>query len=141
MGELVGGTVQGDGYALGSIDGMGDGPGFRKVRRELGVEEFGVNALIFPEGYAAGPHLHDEQEELYFVHQGELEFVFGDDGAERHRLGPGGIARVDARTIRQLRNVGDTDAIYICVGGKDGYVGRDGHVPEGEENRARKIAS
>ena len=31
-----------------------------------------------------------------------------------------------------MRNVGDEDAIYVAVGGKDGYVGRDGQVPEGE---------
>ena len=66
--------------------------------------------------------------------------MFG-DGEQRHRLGPGGIARVDPHTVRQIRNVGDDDAIYVCVGGKDGYVGRDGRVPEGEENRARPIAS
>ena len=66
--------------------------------------------------------------------------MFG-DGEERHRLGPGGIVRVDAHTVRQIRNVGDSDAIYVCVGGKDGYVGRDGRVPEGEQSRARRIAS
>ena len=41
-------TVQGDGYAVANIDGLGEGPGFRKVRRELGVEEFGVNAIVLP---------------------------------------------------------------------------------------------
>jgi hypothetical protein len=29
--------------------------------------------------------------------------------------------------------VGDGDAIYLCAGGKDGYVGRDGRLPEGEQ--------
>jgi hypothetical protein len=49
-------------------------------------------------------------------------------------LGPGGLARVDAATIRMIRNVGEGDALYVCVGGKEGYVGRDGRMPEGEEN-------
>jgi uncharacterized cupin superfamily protein len=132
-------VMTGEGYAVGHLDDLGDGPGFRKIRAPLGVTAFGVNAVVIPAGIESGRHFHDEQEELYFVHQGELEFVFDDD--QRHRLGPGGLARVDARTIRQIRNVGDGDAIYVCVGGKDGYVGRDGHVPEGEENRARRIAS
>jgi len=130
----------GGGYAVGRIDAMGEGYGFRKVRRELGVTAFGVNAIVLPPGYETGRHYHDEQEELYFVHQGEVEFVFG-DGEQRHRLGPGGIARVDPHTVRQIRNVGEGDAIYVCVGGKDGYVGRDGRVPEGEGNRVRPIAS
>ncbi len=55
------------------------------------------------------------------------------------RLHEGGLARVDAATVRSIRNVGDVDAVYVCAGGKDGYVGRDGRVPPGEEQRARAL--
>jgi hypothetical protein len=48
------------------------------------------------------------------------------------RLEEGAFARVDAATRRKVRNVGDGDAIYLCAGGKDGYIGRDGRLPEGE---------
>jgi mannose-6-phosphate isomerase-like protein (cupin superfamily) len=124
-------TTTGDGWAVGSIDGMGTGPGFRKVRKELGVTAFGVNAVIIPPGYASGRHLHERQEELYFVHRGEVEFTFGD--GETQRLGPGGFARVDPSTVRSMRNTSETDeAVYVCVGGAGGYVGRDGLVPDGE---------
>ena len=37
--------------------------------------------------------------------------------------------------MRKIANVGDEDAVYVIVGGKDGYVGRDGRLPEGETNR------
>jgi hypothetical protein len=40
---------------------------------------------------------------------------------------------VDAHTHRKVRNAGGVDAVYLIAGGKDGYVGRDGRVPEGEE--------
>jgi quercetin dioxygenase-like cupin family protein len=124
-------TTTGDGWAVGSIDGMGEGPGFRKVRKELGVTEFGVNAVVIPPGYTAGRHFHERQQELYFVHRGTIEFRFG-DGAT-HTLGPGGFARVDPSTVRQVRNVSETeDAVYVAVGGAGGYVGRDGRLPEGE---------
>jgi mannose-6-phosphate isomerase-like protein (cupin superfamily) len=124
-------TTTGDGWAVGSIDAMGEGPGFRKVRKELGVTAFGVNAVVMPPGYAAGRHLHERQEELYFVHSGTIEFRFGDGTS--HTLGPGGLARVDPSTVRQLRNVSDNEeAVYVCVGGAGGYVGRDGLLPEGE---------
>jgi mannose-6-phosphate isomerase-like protein (cupin superfamily) len=129
MAEEVSETVTGEGWAVGTIDGIGEGYGFRKVRRELGVEAFGVNALVIPPGYATGRHFHDEQEELYFVHAGTIEIEL--DG-ETHRLGPGGLARVDAATIRKITNVGDGDAVYVVVGAKDGYIGRDGRLPEGE---------
>ena len=38
MAEQVTETIHGEGYAVGSLDGMGTGPGFRKVRRALDVE-------------------------------------------------------------------------------------------------------
>ena len=53
-------------------------------------------------------------------------------------LGPGGLARVDPQTVRGYRNTSDTEeAIYVCVGGAGGYVGRDGLLPEGETRRER----
>src|SRR4029450_9446850 len=136
MADGVHQAVQGDGYAVGHIDAMGDRYGFRKIRRELGVTAFGINAVCMPPGYQGGRHYHDEQEETYFVPQGTIEREFGDGSVQR--LGPGAVARVDAATVRELRNVGEGDAIYLCAGGKDGYVGRDGRLPEGDERAGRQ---
>jgi quercetin dioxygenase-like cupin family protein len=127
-------VYSGDGYAVANIDDLGDGPGFRKIRSPLGVTAFGVNALVLPAGLSTGWHYHDRQEELYFVHSGTIRMTFG-DGNEQD-LGPGGVARVDAATHRMISNVGDGDAVYVVVGGADGYVGRDGQVPEGKEGAA-----
>jgi quercetin dioxygenase-like cupin family protein len=131
--EETAGVVTGDGYAVGNIDDMADGPGFRKIRRELGVTAFGINAIAIPPGFATGRHYHDDQEETYFVHRGRIAMEFGDGSS--HELGPGGAARVDAATVRRIRNVGDEEAVYLIAGGKDGYVGRDGRMPEGETSR------
>jgi uncharacterized cupin superfamily protein len=117
-------TEHGDGWAVGSIDGLGSGPGFRKIRSELGVTAFGVNAIVLPPAYTSRGHAHERQEELYIVMSGEIELRLGD---ERRTLGPGGLARVDPAIVRSLRNTSDSDeAVYVCVGGADGYVGRDG---------------
>jgi uncharacterized cupin superfamily protein len=121
---------QGEGWAVAHLDDLGEGPGFRKIRKQLGVSAFGVNAVVLPAGFTAPRHYHERQEELYFVHAGEIEFTFGD--GTTHRLGPGGIARVDAQTIRSLGNVGEGDAVYVSVGGEGGYVGRDGVRPDDE---------
>lgn len=133
MAEAVSGVTQGEGWAVGSIAGLGEGYGFRKVRRELGVTAFGVNAIVMPPDFVTGRHYHELQEELYVVHSGTVEIEFGD--GSKHLLGPGGLARVDPGTVRRLRNAGDGDAVYVIVGGKDGYVGRDGRLPEGEQSR------
>jgi mannose-6-phosphate isomerase-like protein (cupin superfamily) len=131
------GVTQGEGYAVGNLDDLGQAPGFRKIRKGLGVTAFGVNAIVLPPGIDTGFHYHDTQEELYFVHRGTIEMEFGDGTV--HTLGEGGMARVDAATVRKVRNVGDVDAVYVCAGGKDGYVGRDGRVPEGDEQRVREL--
>jgi mannose-6-phosphate isomerase-like protein (cupin superfamily) len=131
MAEEVRDLVTGDGYAAVHLDGMGDGPGFRKVRRALDVTAFGINAVVLPVGLESGFHYHDVQEETYFVYRGKVEMEFGD--GSKIVLGPGSFVRVDAATHRKFRSVGDEDAVYVAVGGKDGYVGREAHVPEGDQ--------
>jgi len=121
---------QGDGWAAANLDDLGEGYGFRKIRKELDVKAFGINAIVLPPGVWTNRHAHERQEETYFVHRGTLEFEFGD--GERVRLEAGGVVRVDAPTVRRIGNVGDEDATYVIAGGAGGYVGRDGVMPEGE---------
>ncbi|MEA2182493.1 MAG: hypothetical protein QOK16_2946 [Solirubrobacteraceae bacterium] len=123
--------VSGEGYAVGNIDALGEGGGFRKIRPALGVQALGINAIVMPAEFAGRRHYHYEQEETYFIHQGLAELEFGDGSV--HRLGAGGIARIDPATVRRIRNVGDDDLIYVAVGGKDGYVENDGHLLPSEE--------
>jgi mannose-6-phosphate isomerase-like protein (cupin superfamily) len=125
------------GYAKGSIDEMGEGPGFRKVRRELGVTAFGVNALIYPPGQEGFLHYHDEQDELYFVHKGRASFEV--DG-EKFELGPGGVVYVESTTPRKINNETDEELVVLAVGGKDGYVSRDGQLVDVERDLPRRQA-
>ncbi len=128
------GAVKGEGYAVANLDDLGQGPGFRKIRTALGVTAFGANAIVLPPAYETGRHYHEQQEELYFVHSGRIALEFGD--GTTHELEPGGLAWVDAPTVRKVRNLSDSEeAVYVIVGGKDGYVGRDGRLPEGETSR------
>jgi mannose-6-phosphate isomerase-like protein (cupin superfamily) len=125
---------KGEGYAVANLSYLGQGPGFRKIRKALGVTAFGVNAIVLPPSYETGRHYHEEQEELYFLHSGRVAIEFGDGSS--HELEPGGLAWVDASTVRRLRNLSDSEeATYVIVGAKDGYVGRDGRQPEGETHR------
>lgn len=133
MSEPLTETISGDGFAAGSLDSMGQGPGFRKIRKELDVKEMGVNAIIMPPGIASGTHWHDRQEEVYFIHSGQLTFTLGENDEHEVTLGPGGVIRVDAQTQRSTRNEGTEDAVYIVFGAEGGYVGRDGNHREGED--------
>jgi mannose-6-phosphate isomerase-like protein (cupin superfamily) len=111
--------------AFGSLDELGEGYGFRKIRSALGVTAFGVNALVYPPGGEGVLHYHDTQDELYFVHSGTARFEV--DGEVRE-LGPGGLCHVDSTTPRLVSNAGDGDLVILVVGGKGGYVGRDGQL-------------
>ena len=125
------------GYAKGTIDEMGEGPGFRRIRRELGVTAFGVNALIYPPGQEGFLHYHDEQDELYFVHRGRASF---DVDGDEFELGPGGVVYVESTTPRKINNRTDEELVVLAVGGKEGYVGRDGQLVDVERDLPRRQA-
>jgi quercetin dioxygenase-like cupin family protein len=118
------------GYSISSYDELGKGHGFRKVRRPLGVTAFGVNFISFPPRYEGPEHFHDVQDELYLVFRGAATFTI--DGKE-HAVGEGGVVHIEASTPRRISNRTGEDLIIYAVGGKDGYVDRDGHVTGPEE--------
>jgi mannose-6-phosphate isomerase-like protein (cupin superfamily) len=126
------------GYSIGTLDELGEGYGFRKVRRALGVTAFGVNAIVMPPGYEGFLHYHDTQDELYFVHRGRARFDVGDETRE---VGEGGLVHVESTTPRRFSNASDTeDLVVLVVGGKGGYVERDGQLVDPERDLPRRQA-
>ncbi len=127
-----------NGYAFGSLDELGEGYGFRRVRRALGVTAFGVNVIVFAPGYEGFLHFHDLQDELYFVHRGRARVEVG---GEVRELGEGGLVHVESTTPRKVSNASESDdLVLLVVGGKDGYVERDGHLVDPERDLARRQA-
>ena len=124
-------------HAFGSIEELGEGYGFRKVRVPLGVTAFGVNAIVYPPGYEGFHHYHDVQDELYFVHAGSARVEV--EGEER-TLEPGGMLHVESTTPRKVSNASAAeDLVLLVIGGKDGYVERDGHMVD-EADIARRVS-
>jgi len=125
------------GHRHASIDELGDGV-FRKVRRELGITAFGANVLVLPPGTQWFNHYHERQDELYFVHRGRAGFeVDGED----FELGPGGLCHVESTTPRRFWNAGDEDLVLLVIGGKDGYVERDGQMVDPADVERRRAFS
>jgi mannose-6-phosphate isomerase-like protein (cupin superfamily) len=125
------------GYRISTLDELGDGYGFRKVRAALDVTAFGANVIVMPPGYDGFLHYHDTQDELYFVHSGTARFEI--DGESRE-LGPGGLVHVESTTPRKFSNAGADDLVVLVVGGKDGYVERDGHLVDPDRDLERRKA-
>ena len=122
-------------YAFSSLKELGEGPGFRKIRQALGVTAFGVNALVLPAGHEGFAHYHDTQDELYFVHRGRIRV---DADGETRELGEGGLFHAEAATCRSISNPFAEEAVVFVVGGKDGYVPRDGHLVDPERDGDRR---
>ena len=123
-------------HAFGSLDELGEGYGFRKVRAALGVSAFGVNAVVYPPGFTGFLHYHDTQDELYFVHRGTARVEVEDEVRE---LGPGGLVHVESTTPRRISNASDSeDLVMFIVGGKGGYVARDGHLVDMDDLERRQ---
>lgn len=112
-------------HAFSSLDELGDGPGFRKVRQALGVTAFGVNGVVYPAGHEGFEHYHDTQDELYFVHRGRVRVEVE---GETRDVGEGGVFHVTSTTPRKVSNPFDEEAVLFIVGGANGYVERDGHL-------------
>jgi mannose-6-phosphate isomerase-like protein (cupin superfamily) len=123
-------------HAFSSLDELGSGPGFRKIRQALGVTAFGINAVVMPPGHDGFLHFHDTQDELYFVHRGRVEVEVE---GETRVLEAGGLFHVESTTPRKVSNPFEEDAILLAIGGKDGYVQRDGHMVH-EADIARRAA-
>jgi mannose-6-phosphate isomerase-like protein (cupin superfamily) len=124
------------GYTFSSVDELGEGFGFRKVRGALGVTAFGVNAIVYPPGYVGFKHWHDKQDELYFVHRGRARVEVGDEVRE---LGEGGLVHVESTTPRLVSNASDSEnLVLLVVGGRGGYVERDGHLVDVKHDLPRR---
>ena len=105
-------------------------PDWRPLQHHFRINAFGLNVFTAPSAGTVPVSVHDErqsgQQELYLVLEGEIEFEFN---GTKQVLGPGGVARVDPATVRRMRNTSpDAEAMYFCVGGDGGYVGRDGQT-------------
>jgi len=123
-------------HAFSSLDELGEGPGFRKVRSALGVTAFGVNAVVYAPHFEGFEHYHDRQDELYFVHRGRVRVEVE---GEMRELGEGGLFHAASTTPRKISNASGTDDLVLfIVGGTGGYVQRDGHLvnPDDVERRA-----
>jgi uncharacterized cupin superfamily protein len=103
------------------------GERFQTLRKELGVESFGINLVVLRPGQRGRIHAHEHQEEVYLVLDGELTLAV--EGVEvvleRDRL-----ARVPAKVRHQLINAAPAPLALLALGGAGKHVGRDGSAWE-----------
>jgi uncharacterized cupin superfamily protein len=89
------------------------GERFQRLRAALGVAAFGINLITLQPRQRLRVHVHERQEEVYAVLDGELTLIV--EGRE-HQLGPGQLARVGPATRRQVVNHGPERLMLLVVG-------------------------
>jgi uncharacterized cupin superfamily protein len=114
---------------------------FQRLRAELGVTGFGLNAITLLPKQRGRIHRHQRQEEVYLVLEGELTLLV--EGEERV-LGRWQLARVAPELRRQLVNAGDERLVLLALGGHGEHEGRDGRAyesweEEGEGRRPQEV--
>ena len=95
---------------------------FQGLRRELGVESFGINLVSLRPGQRLRVHRHERQEEVYLVLEGTLTLLIE---GEPHELGPDRLARVGPAVRRQLTNPTKEAVVVLALGGAGEHEGRD----------------
>lgn len=97
-------------------DVLGDYPGeMRMLTRDLEAEQVAFTYRRMPEhtgGKGSYGHRHEEQEEIYFVVSGKLQFKLDDEIVE---LEGGTAIRVAPRTWRSVWNDEPEDAELVIV--------------------------
>ena len=110
----------------------GNYPGtMRFLTSDLGAEQVAFTHRVMPPG-AGGKggygHRHKNQEEIYFVISGTLEFKLGDEIVE---VGSGTAVRVAPETVRSVWNEGPEDAELVICSVRLDDPRADGEIVEG----------
>ena len=102
-------------------DWMSEYPGFGEMRSytdSLGCTTVAFTWRMMPPntgGKGSYGHRHKDQEEIYFVSRGKVQFKVGDDVFE---AGPGTAMRVGTDVFRSVHNDGPDEAELIIVSPK-----------------------
>jgi mannose-6-phosphate isomerase-like protein (cupin superfamily) len=98
---------------------------FQSLRRELGVESFGMNLIVFQPKQRGRIHAHERQEEVYLVLAGQLTLIVDGDECV---FGSDEVVRVGPDVRRQLVNAGQEPLVLLALGGAGEHAGRDGRA-------------
>ncbi|WP_255149852.1 cupin domain-containing protein [Halorarius halobius] len=102
---------------LSEIDEIPPDLTIRGVDDALGTENIGVKLWYFEPDEEIQYHAHSEQEELYYVVEGEFSLKLGPSGEEEYvDAGPGTFWVAGPETGHGHRYVGDDTGVVLAMG-------------------------
>lgn len=109
------------GHTFSSLDELGSGPGFRKIREPLGVTAFGVNAYVAASDGDLVVEEHDEtglgHEEIYVVLRGHATFTVDGEDVDAPA---GTIVYLDDPAQQRVAVAREAGTTVLAVGGLPG---------------------
>ena len=89
----------------------------RPVGDALGLDEMNVTIWYFEPGEGIGYHAHSEQEELYYVLEGQFSLKLGpSEETETREVGPGAFWAAGPETGHGHRYLGDDRGAVLAIG-------------------------
>lgn len=89
----------------------------RDIDDALDLSEMRVKIWYFEPGEEIQPHAHAEQEELYYILDGEFELVLGDpDDPETKTVSEGAFYVAGPKTGHGHRYIGDSRGAVMAIG-------------------------
>ncbi len=89
----------------------------RPVGKQLGLDEMRATVWYFDPGEEIQYHAHSEQEELFFVLEGEFSLKLGRSGETEYvEAGPGTFWAAGPKTGHGHRYVGDEQGVVLALG-------------------------
>ena len=89
----------------------------RAIDDALGLEQMKAKIWYVDPGEEIAYHAHSQQEELYYVMQGEFSLKLGKSGEEEYaEAGPGTFYVAGPGTGHGHRNVGDEQGVILAFG-------------------------
>ncbi|WP_299262785.1 cupin domain-containing protein [Halorientalis sp.] len=102
---------------LSEVDGVPPDLDIRPVGRTMGLDNLHVTLWYFEPDEEIQYHAHSEQEELYYVVEGEFSLKLGRSGeAETVEVGPGAFWAAGPEVGHGHRYVGDDEGVVLAVG-------------------------
>ncbi len=87
------------------------------LAKQLGAHSLGARLWRLAPGQASTKHRHESEEELYVLLEGTGRMRIGNEALTLEALD---AVRVDPRTVRQLFNDTDRDALWLVAGAPPG---------------------
>ncbi|PSP73665.1 cupin domain-containing protein [Halobacteriales archaeon QS_3_64_16] len=102
---------------LSAIDAIPPDHDIRAIGDALDLEETNVSVWYFEPGEEIGYHAHSEQEELYYVLEGEFSLKLGRSGEEEIvEAGPGTVFAAGPKIGHGHRYTGDDVGVVLAIG-------------------------